>query len=64
MTQDAKTETRYGAPKLVKLGSVSELTRAGGDKVTDSWKGDTHTAIDWNKHNSVHADVIDPDALD
>jgi hypothetical protein len=54
----------YSAPKIVTVGTVADLTAAGGEKNTDSWQGDTHTALDWNKHNSATPEVIGSDVLD
>lgn len=54
----------YTAPKIVTVGTVVDLTSAGGPNVVDSWQGDTHTAIDWNKHNSAAPEVIESDVLD
>lgn len=54
----------YDVPQIVTIGSVTELTAAGGDKVVDAWGTDGKTAIDWNKHNSAAPEIISPAVLD
>ena len=59
-----KAVRAYAAPRIVTIGSVESLTAAGGDKVADSWQGDTHTAVDWNKRNSAAPETISTAVLD
>lgn len=63
-TGNPKPVRAYAAPRIVTIGSVASLTAAGGDKVADSWQGDTHTALDWNKRNSAAPETISPADLD
>jgi hypothetical protein len=51
----------YRGPVIVEVGSVTELTGAGGTRVVDAYGPDGHTANDWNIHNSEAPDEQDPD---
>jgi hypothetical protein len=48
---DARTPN-YRGPKIVEVGDVTALTGSGGQKITDAWEKDGHTAKDWNLFNS------------